>query len=543
MKVREVRQMKYVVTGSQMKAVDQDTIERIKIPSLVLMERAALAVAEAVEELAAPAPAAGPAGKQTTWPAAAAWNPERPAPGPRRILAVCGTGNNGADGIAAGRILWNRGYDVAVLLAGDPDHATGEHRLQQQIARQLGVPLIRSLNQLPGGPDSVGVIVDAVFGIGLCREVTGAYRDLLEQLSAMDQAKVVAVDIPSGIHADTGAVLGTALKAHVTVTFGYRKAGHLFYPGRTWTGRLQVAETGFSDQSLQRTGWAARMPEAVDLGRLPGRRADGNKGTFGRLLVIAGSRGMGGAAYLSGLAAYRAGAGLVKLLTVEDNREILQARLPEAVFAGYRPEQADQEPEAFRNMVKEQVAWADAVVLGPGLGTEPYAGLLAETVLSGCPVPLVVDADGLNLVAARPRLAEYLSEQVIVTPHMGEMVRLTGTDMAGLKADPLGAARDYSRRTGAVCVLKDAVTVTAFPGGEAWINTSGSSAMAKGGSGDVLAGIIGGLLAQGAGVADSAVLGVYVHGLAGEQAAGPNPAGLLAHEIADALGEIPWGRL
>ena len=503
--------MKYAVTGSQMKQIDQDTIQRIGIPSLVLMERAALAVAETVEKLAAE------------------------EGGKARILAVCGTGNNGADGIAAGRILWNRGYDVLVLLAGNPDHATEEHRMQQQAARALGVPVIREGEPVPG---RFSIVVDAVFGIGLSREVTGSYRDLLMWLTGMEGIRVVAVDIPSGIHADTGAVLGTALRADVTVTFGYRKAGHLFYPGRTWCGQVQVAETGFSDQSLARTGWAGLVPEREDLGRLPRRRPDGNKGTFGRLLVVAGSQGMSGAAYLCGLAAYRAGAGLVKLLTVEDNRGILQTQLPEAVFAGYAPRQVLKEPDAFREFIARQVQWADAIVLGPGLGTEPYARLLTETVLSRRQVPLVMDADGLNLAAAFPELTRHFSENVIVTPHMGEMVRLSGMPMEQLKADPLGAAKAYSSRTGAVCVLKDAVTVTACKDGTAWINPSGSSAMAKGGSGDVLAGILGGLLAQKASPGEGAALGVYLHGLAGEAAARKNPASLLAHEIADALREV-----
>lgn len=505
--------MKYAVSGSQMKQIDQDTIERIGIPSLVLMERAALAVAEAVERLLG----------------------DRPGNGP--VLAVCGTGNNGADGIAAGRILWNRGYDVTVLMAGNPDHATKEHQTQQQIARQLGVPVAEG-SQVP--PGSWAVIIDAVFGIGLSREVTGAYQKLLEQLSHMDKARVVAVDIPSGIHSDTGAVMGTALRADVTVTFGYRKTGHLFYPGRTFAGQVQVAETGFSDQSLANTGFAGLVPEPADLGRLPSRRPDGNKGTFGKLLVIAGSRGMSGAAWLSALAAYRTGAGLVKLLTVEDNRQILQTQLPEAVFAGYDPEKAMEAPDRFCQMIAGEVDWADAVVMGPGLGKSPCAGLLAETVLSRVQVPLVLDADGLNLVAASPGLEHFLSENVVVTPHMGEMVRLSGRSMEQLKADPLGEARDYSRRTGAVCVLKDAVTVTAGRDGTAWINPSGSSAMAKGGAGDVLAGIIGGLLVQGAGHLEGAALGVYLHGLAGEAAAGQNPACLLAHEIADALEKVHY---
>ncbi|MDO4268819.1 MAG: NAD(P)H-hydrate dehydratase [Eubacteriales bacterium] len=502
--------MREVVTGGQMKDVDRDTIERIGIPSLVLMERAALAVADEVEKLAEPG---------------------------ARILAVCGTGNNGADGIAAGRILKGRGYEVTVVLAGNLEHASKEHRIQRQIAEKLGVQTAVASDYLPG---SCEVIVDAVFGIGLGRPVEGAYAELLSLLQEKREkegAKVVAVDIPSGIHADNGAVMGTALAADVTVTFGFWKTGLMLYPGKQYAGRVTAADIGFSRESLKQTGFDALVMEKEDLKRLPGRQPDGNKGTFGRVLVIAGSRGMSGAAYLSGLAAYRTGAGLVKILTVSENRAILQAQLPEAIVEEYRAEEVSQ--DAFAGFLEKQCSWADVIVVGPGLGREAYAGELVEMVLSHAYVPVVLDADGLNAVAAHPHLTRYFTENIIITPHIGEMVRLCGCTAAELKADPLGAARAYAGRHGAVCVMKDAVTVTADKDGGAWINESGCSAMAKAGSGDVLTGVIGGLLARGMDCAEAACLGVYIHGLAGECAAekyGTNS--ILAGDLADCLGEV-----
>jgi len=516
--------MKYSMTGAQAKELDRYTIGQIGIPSVVLMERAALAVADAVCGL-------------------------RPEPG--IVWIACGTGNNGADGIAAGRILKERGYDVTVLLAGDLEHATEEHRLQQKIAGMLKVRMVPAAAFTWGHCD---VLVDALFGIGLCREITGAYRELMERLLKQEKAQVVAVDIPSGIHADTGVVMGAALRADVTVTFGFYKNGLILYPGRSYAGEVRIADIGFSVESLMKTGWSGRVPESSDLERLPRRRADGNKGTFGKVLLIAGCAGMSGAAYLSALAAYRLGAGLVRILTVPENRAVLQNQLPEAIVTVYDPRWLCREEaagsagengktgsapageERFENLIEEQCGWADVIVMGPGLGQAPYVERLAEAVLSCSYVPMVLDADALNAVAAHPRLQQYFTENIIITPHVGEMARLTGKTPEEIKTDPVTTARDYSAEMNVVCVLKDASTVTADKDGTVYINTSGCSAMAKAGSGDVLTGVIAALLAQGMEETEAAAFGVYLHGLAGEAAARDKGShGVLAHEIADYL--------
>lgn len=509
--------MKYAVSGAQMEQIDRDTVRRIGIPSMVLMERAALSVAEAVEKMA---------------------QEVKTSKTDVRVLVACGTGNNGADGIAVARILHGRGYSVTVLLAGGSGHGTEENLAQQRIAHCLGVPMAEFSDVVPDGSD---IIVDAVFGAGLSRTVDGKYRELLTRLAQkrlLGASKVVAVDLPSGVHSGTGAVLGTALSADVTVTFGYVKTGLCFYPGKSCAGAVCVADIGLSDISLRSAGWDAVLLEPTDLNALPERRDDGNKGTFGKVLVIAGSRGMSGAAYLSALAAYRAGAGLVKVLTVPENRMILQSQLPEAIVDSYEPDQLTVEngQTGAESFVKEQCGWADVIVLGPGLGRAPYVERLVEEVLSNAYVPIILDADGLNCVAENSYLTGYFTENIIVTPHMGEMARLTGCDVKELKADPLQSARMYSARCGVTCVMKDAVTVTADKDGKAWINASGCSGMAKAGSGDVLTGVIAGLVARGMECAEAAAFGAYIHGLAGERAAtecGVN--GVLARDIADRL--------
>ena len=511
--------MKYVVTGDQMKMVDRDTIQRIGIPSVVLMERAALAVADETEILV------GNTGDFC------------------EITAVCGMGNNGADGIAAARILKCRGYNTTIIMCGNPDHATEENLLQQKIARNLQIPLV-FLSEKPEkvleeefSGRKIRVVIDALFGIGLNRPAAGASSQVLQFLQKKkEEGKILvaAVDIPSGIHASTGAVMGSALAADVTVTFGFEKTGLILYPGRTWAGQVKVADIGFTEESLSYSGWDGQALEPSDLEQLYSRQPDGNKGTFGKVLIIAGSKGMSGAAYLSALGAYRTGAGLVKILTVPENREILQSQIPEAIVETYETEEGSF--EELKLLLEKQCQWADVIVLGPGLGQEPYVSYLAEQVLEDAYVPIVLDADGLNTVASHPYLTRYFTENIIITPHMGEMARLCSCSINQLKEDPVQAARAYSSRYGVVCVMKDAATITADKEGSVWLNKSGCSAMAKAGSGDVLTGVIAGLLARGMECSEAAAMGVYIHGMAGEAAAkqyGMNS--VLARNLADSI--------
>lgn len=521
--------MRILVTGRQMKAIDAYTIDTVGIPSMVLMERAALAVAETVK-------------KQLT--------------GDGGVWAVCGTGNNGADGIAAARLLWLAGRKACVVLLGQPEKGSEEFLHQLKIARNLGMEIMNwqdfaqaSIGWEPGDR----TVLDAVFGVGLSRNVEGLYKTCLEELARRRAAgivsRIVAVDLPSGIHSDQGCIMGAALKADMTVTFGWEKLGTVLYPGREYAGEVRVEDIGFPASALKACAKAAEEEgqsgelltactyDSRDLARIPRRAPDSNKGTFGKVLIAAGSRNMCGAAYLSALAAYRTGAGLVKLLTVEENRQILQSRLPEAILATYTPRQLMEGREEFQKMIDEQCRWADVVVLGPGLGAEGYVEYLVEDILTMACSPVVVDADGLNTIAAHPYLTTYFTENIIVTPHLGEMARLTGQSITQIREDLAETAIEYASRYGLTCVLKDAATVAASRDGEVYINTSGCAAMAKAGAGDVLTGIIAGLLAQGLDENQSARLGVYLHGRAGQLAARDKGAhSLLASDLAEYVG-------
>ena len=505
--------MEYLATGKQMKAVDRYTIDKVGIPSLVLMERAALWVAEEAGRLA------GERG---------------------RVLCVCGAGNNGADAVAAGRMLMLTGRQVELVIVGDLERATQEMKRQLSIASEIGLQAASyeeragEILQDRGGYD---VVIDGIFGVGLTRDVGGIYAGAVECINSLNAA-VVAVDMPSGVNADTGEVMGTAVRASVTITFGLNKIGIALYPGREYAGNILVRDIGFPERAYEAAGCQAFTYGPEDLNRLPKRPSGSNKGTFGKVLIVAGSAGMAGAAYLSGLAAYRTGAGLVRLLTVEENRQILQTLLPEAIMTVYDPGALEEGRAEAMTKLEEACNWASVVVLGPGLGRSSYVAALVEQVMANVCGPLIMDADALNAVADLPYLTRYYTDNVIITPHLGEMSRLTGLAIAELKRDLAGAALQYARTHGITCILKDAATVAAGPGGELYINSSGNSGMSTGGSGDVLTGVLAGLLAGGMEIWDASALGVYFHGTAGDRAKERlGERAMLARDIIEGLGE------
>lgn len=502
--------MQHLATGIQMKAVDRYTIEEIGIPSMVLMERAALLVAEEIEKRM---PEAG------------------------RVLCVCGVGNNGADAVAAGRMLFLHGWQTTLLMVGAAEKATKECARQLAIAKKLGLEPAAWGDAMPEGQKDFDAVIDGLFGVGLCREVSGIYRQAVEFINETD-AFTIAVDIPSGIHADTGAVMGAAVRADLTVTFGWNKTGMALYPGREYAGQVHVGDIGFPAQAYEVAGGHIFTYDREDLKRVPKRPAYSNKGTFGKVLVAAGSLGMSGAAYLSGLAAYRMGAGLVRILTVEENRKVIQALLPEAIVTTYDPLEMEEGGPKVLTMLEEACNWASVVVLGPGLGRDAYVKTLVEQIMANASSPLIMDADALNTVAEFPYLTGYYTDNVIITPHLGEMSRLTGMEIGKIRMDLVDAAASYAGTHGITCILKDAATVAAGQGEDIYINSSGNSGMATGGSGDVLTGVIAGLLAGGMDIWEASVLGVYLHGLAGDRAAKRlGERAMLARDIIEGLGE------
>ncbi len=475
--------MRNLVTCRQMKGLDLATIEKMGVPSLVLMERAALSVAEEMirkKELLS------------------------------KTLVVCGTGNNGGDGIAIARILYLWGYDVSLYLMGKTSKMSEETRIQKKIADNYDVPWVNNPCW-----DEYTTIVDAIFGIGLTRDVQGEYANVIDHINDTG-AYVWAVDIPSGINGDTGAVMGHAVLADQTVTFAFGKAGLYLYPGAGYCGQVLVKDIGIYQDAKDDKNYIKAL-EWEDLCRLPQRSPDGNKGTFGKVLVAAGSCGMAGAVYFAARAALTCGAGMVKIHTVEENRVILQQQLPEALLYTDEWQEDDQTKALLETEWQKNLDWADVLVLGPGIAKDSRARSMVRFYLEHCKKPIVLDADGLNILSDTHALWEYCDERCILTPHLGELSRLTGTPIDELKRDLVTAARRFATEHNITCVAKDSRTVTVTAEGETYLNLSGNEGMATAGSGDVLSGIIGGLLAQQTPLAFAAQLGVYLHGLSGDQ--------------------------
>lgn len=514
-KRKGVKNMKRIMDATQMKQIDEYSIEKAGIPSMVLMERAALNVTQTV------------AGRLKEGD---------------KVLCICGSGNNGADGMAVARQLTELGILAEVYPVFEEGKGTAELKAQLGILKALG---IRCVNQPK--ISEYNCIVDAIFGIGLSREITGNYKNTIEMinLGKAAEALVVAVDIPSGINAADGQVMGCAVRADITVTFGYAKRGLCLYPGRLYAGELVVGNAGFAElrflPELQKN--AAFVLEDGDIREYFNRPAEANKGTFGKLLLVAGSENMAGAAALSAKAAYRTGCGLVKVFTHENNRAVVLSHVPEAVLVTY-----GSAGEAKEKLIKE-LDWADCVVAGPGISQSETAkalitGIAAYQVPEGKELPVIFDADALNIIAAQKDvILQHISRRIqcIYTPHMGEMARLSGMEIAQIKRDSCGVASKMARKLHGICVLKDAATVVS-DGERICINMSGSSGMATAGSGDVLTGIMAGVLlekAEDKSLYEKVCMGVYLHGRAGDYAAfDKGNISMKAMDIADNAAQV-----
>lgn len=485
----------YLVTACEMKQYDANTIEKYHIPSLILMERAALVTAEEIQSVC---------GKR-----------------PCRVLVMAGCGNNGGDGLAAGRLLMLLGYEVAFVLLGDEKKCTAQTARQIEILRGYQARVFSTIQS-----GEYDIVIDAVLGIGLSRPLEGAALEAVRWIN-QSGACVCSVDIPSGIRADTGEVMGDAVRADLTVTYGFRKIGHVLYPGAEYAGRLKCGRMGIDERSFFGKGPGWYTHTGTDSRLLPARRPDGNKGTFGKVLVIAGNRQIAGAAMLSAKSAFYIGAGMVKVVTAAENKEALQQYIPEAMILAYEEHQdISVMSGTFMRELREAERWADVILAGPGIGTGRLAHELLKFSVAESRLPVVIDADGLNLLAQDKKLMETVADReekdraVILTPHLGEFSRLYGCTINQAKEHLTEYPLQLSGRLHAVVVCKDARTVVVGPGEEqGYLNTTGNSGMATAGSGDVLAGMIAGLLAQKMSGMEAAVAGVYLHGLAGDLAA------------------------
>jgi NAD(P)H-hydrate epimerase len=510
----------------QMQALDRVSIEEIGIPGLVLMENAGRVTLERME--AEFGPVLG-----------------------RSVCVVVGPGNNGGDGLVIARHVLQRGGRPLLLFLKKPEQLCGDAALNATICTRLQLPswLLQTQEELPSIKEALWKnhcefpfhsVVDALFGTGLVRKVDGLYAATVQFINTLRHEQgwpVVAVDLPSGLCGRTGLPLGTAVHADLTVTYGLPQPGHYLHGGPQ-VGKLVVADIGIPPRSVEEAKLPGQVLDHKELAPLlRSRPKAGHKGTFGHLLIVAGSEGKTGAALLTAQGALRSGCGLVTLAVPADLNPIFASSLPEAMTVAL-PNSSKYVSAADYGLITELALGKAAVVVGPGLGLNPESGPLVRWLYRDLNQPLLIDADGLNLLALDPAWLESAVGPRIFTPHPGELARLSGMSIPQIQADRLRASgwMDGTIRTPEmITVLKGAGTVVCSTQGSWAINSSGNNGMAVGGMGDVLAGFLGGLLAQGYPPWEAACLGVFLHGRAADLLAQERWQGFTASEVAATL--------
>lgn len=505
-----------LATAEQMRLCDRLAIERFGISGATLMENAGLGTVECMVRRYGPL-----SGKE--------------------VAIFVGPGNNGGDGLVIARHLFQRGARPRVVLLVAGERLSGDAGLNLKAVQALPIPLGSVLTEgdLREAETELAqseLVVDAIFGIGLTREVTGHFAGAIRRINEFS-CPVVAVDVPSGLDSDTGEKLGVAVRAGLTCTYGLAKPGIVIEPGRELAGVVEVIDIGIPPEAVAQAGVAMELLEGRGLAVwLPRRRPADHKGTYGHLLLLAGSEGKTGAALLAAHGALRSGVGLVSLCVPRPLNPIFEAALPEAMTIPL-PVSTIAPLIADRQVVAEALVRKQAMVIGPGIGTAADTALLVKRLYQEVALPMVVDADALTILATESALLAKPSAPRILTPHPGEMARLLRVSTATVQQDRRGSAQALAREHGVWVVLKGSGTVIAAPDGGLAVNSTGNPGMAAGGMGDVLAGLIGGLLCQGITPWQAACLGVYIHGLAGDLLARELGVqfGFLASELATAL--------
>ncbi len=479
-----------ILSAEAMREVDRTAIEELGIPSMVLMENAAIGVVDAIGEIYEEAESAA---------------------------IFCGPGNNGGDGLAIARHLAVRGYDVQVFLVAGRRGMRGDAEVQLGICRRQGLA-IQEVADEDGVVEALeeareaDLIVDALFGTGLSKPLEGLLADLVQGLNDLPVPRV-SVDLPSGLNGSKSEPLGPHIKSDLTVTFAAPKIAHVFPPASESVGELVVTDLGIPPELVEEAeeeGGALHLLVGEELaGLLPERQPGTHKGDYGHVLLVAGSPGKAGAAILAARAAVRSGAGLVTVAVPESILNVVDLGSIESMTL----------PLRSLDRVLEAIEGKSVLAMGPGLGQEDETVAAVRRIALEVSLPLVLDADGINAFAGRAAELAGRSAETVLTPHPGELGRLLGISTSEVQGDRIAAARRAAAEAEAVVVLKGYRTLVATPGGEVHVNTTGNPGMASGGTGDVLTGLIAGLLAQGLGALDAARLGVYLHGLAGDLAA------------------------
>ena len=484
------------LTSSEMASVDREAIQNLGIPGTVLMENAARGVATVIYKYVKG----------------------------NSVLVVCGSGNNGGDGLATARNLYNMGYDVEVVMLAQPEKLKGDAKLNYSILSKLPIPIsvLKETELFEFGLKlkDFDVVVDAIFGTGLSRPVEGIYKHVIDLINRYAK-KVVSIDIPSGLSGSTGEVLGTCVIADYTVTFAYPKIVHVMPPACEYVGEVFIVDISIPEEAasvLDTDRFILTLDEVAFL--LPPREIMSHKYTFGHLAVIGGSKGKTGAPSMVAEASLRTGVGLSTVIVPSSLNEIFEVKLTEAMSIPVEDENKGYFTVSSLQTTLDVIKSGkfSAVAIGPGLGNAPETFEFAREFIKHCDKPMVIDADGLNAIAENPGVLRG-KEDVIITPHIGEFSRLTRLSKEEILSDLFGCAQRFATEYGVTVILKSGRTVIATPNGKLYLNVIGNPGMATAGTGDVLAGVVGSLLAMGLEAEDAAKLGVFLHSLSGDLAA------------------------
>lgn len=506
-----------VATSQEMRDIDKYAIEKLGIPGVVLMENAGLKVFAYVKKML---------GKVEN----------------KTIKIFCGKGNNGGDGYVAARHLLNHGANVEVYLLGEKKSVSGDAEINLNILLNMGIGVKEILTEndvieINNDIKQCDLIIDAIFGTGIRGEIQGPARSLINNINHSGKP-VLSIDIPSGIQGDTGKICGVCVKASATVSFALPKLGLLLYPGAEFVGKLIIADIGIPQKAVDSVVITSEVITEKNVKPLfPKRSPDTHKGNYGRVLILAGSAGFTGAAALTAMGALRSGAGLVTLGIPESLNPIMEVKLTEAMTMPLPETPVHTLSLNALPVIIERINEFDAIAVGPGLSNNKEIYTIVKGVIKNCKKPIVIDADGLNVLAGAAEVLKNAKSPIIITPHPGEMARLMNTTTSEIQGNRIEIAKKAASELKSIVILKGARSLIAHPDGRLAVNLTGNPGMATGGSGDVLTGILAGLLAQGLSPYDAAVAGVYLHGLAGDFAAKKHSQrGLVAGDI---LSELP----
>ena len=504
-----------IVTAAQMQEMDRRTIEEFGIPGRVLMENAGRGATRLFLDRIY-------------------------GDGPGRVGIAAGRGNNGGDGFVVARYLAGKGIQTTVYLLAESERIGGDAAANFNLLKASDVPVVqisdaRELESRQKEMLREDYWIDAILGTGLTSNVRGYYRSVIEFLN-ISKAPVFSIDIPSGLDSDTGQPRGICVQAAATATFGHAKIGHVLYPGVRYCGAVDIVDIGIPAAMAAEPHDRQSLITGHHISAILGKRpADTHKGRTGHVLVVAGATGKTGAAIMTTTSALRAGAGLVTLAIPQSLNAILETRVIEAMTLPLPDQGTGSVLEEAFDLIVETAATKQAMALGPGLGTAAHTRNLVSRIIRETDIPLVIDADGLNNLAGHPGWLDGRKGATVLTPHPGEMARLTGLTVADIQRDRIGAARRLALQSKVYVVLKGARTVIASPDGCIWINPTGNPGMASGGMGDVLTGLIAGFLGQGLAPERACRAGVYIHGLAADMLAARTPWGYLATEVMDTI--------